>query len=100
MSEAFPAASRQQQGPAPQPPVPMQSAGKLWNKDAELAEAKERAEWHEVMSRRQTDVSEKLQVRHDFCKASAQAGMQQRSVHDDGSVAVHSLQAHCSAAGQ
>ena len=99
VSEAFPAASQQQPEPAPQPPAPLEAAGKLWNKDAELAEARERAEWHEVMSRRQTDVSEKLQVRLSPCNASAQAGMQQQSVPDAGSLAGNRLHARCSAAG-
>ena len=99
VSEAFPAVSQQQQESVPQPPAPMEAAGKLWNRDAELAEARERAEWHEVMSRRQTDVSEKLQVRRFACEASAQAGMQQWSVYGPGSMAGSGLHARCSAAG-
>ena len=101
VSEAFPAASEQQRGPASQPPAPapVEAAGKLWNKDAELAEARERAEWHEVMSRRQTDVSEKLQVRRFPCEASAQADTQQQSTPDHSWLAGKRLHAHCSAAG-
>lgn len=34
----------------------------LWSEAAELAEARERSQWHELMSRRNTEPSEKLQV--------------------------------------
>ncbi|KAA6419923.1 MAG: hypothetical protein FRX49_10113 [Trebouxia sp. A1-2] len=35
----------------------------LWSEAAELAEARERSQWHELMSRRNTEQNEKLQVR-------------------------------------
>lgn len=35
----------------------------LWSEAAELAEARERSQWHELMSRRNIEQSEKLQVR-------------------------------------
>ena len=35
----------------------------LWSEAAELAEARERAQWHEFMSRRNLEPSEKLQVK-------------------------------------
>lgn len=35
----------------------------LWSEAAELAEARERSQWHELMSRRNMEPSEKLQVR-------------------------------------
>ena len=35
----------------------------LWSEAAELAEARERAQWHELMSRRNLDPTEKLQVK-------------------------------------
>ncbi|KAL3161421.1 hypothetical protein ABBQ32_010311 [Trebouxia sp. C0010 RCD-2024] len=35
----------------------------LWSEAAELAEARERSQWHELMSRRNTEPSEKLQER-------------------------------------
>lgn len=35
----------------------------LWSEAAELAEARERSQWHELMSRRNLEPSEKLQVK-------------------------------------
>ena len=35
----------------------------LWSEAAELAEARERSQWHELMSRRNIEQNEKLQVR-------------------------------------
>lgn len=34
----------------------------LWSEAAELAEARERSQWHELMSRRNMEQNEKLQV--------------------------------------
>lgn len=36
----------------------------LWSEAAELAEARERSQWHELMSRRNMEPNEKLQVKH------------------------------------
>jgi ribonuclease HI len=35
----------------------------LWSEAAELAEARERSQWHELMSRRNIEQNEKLQVK-------------------------------------
>ena len=40
----------------------------LWSEAAELAEARERAQWHELMSRRNMEPNEKLQV--DLCETN------------------------------
>ena len=55
------------QGPAGNSPAgagPQASAPRaLWSEAAELAEARERSQWHELMSRRNIEQNEKLQVR-------------------------------------
>ena len=54
------------QGPAGSPPPAelLSTARALWSEAAELAEARERAQWHELMSRRNSEPNEKLQVSH------------------------------------
>lgn len=53
--------------PAPQPSAgagqAAASSRALWSEAAELAEARERSQWHELMSRRNLEPSEKLQVK-------------------------------------
>ena len=45
----------------------------LWSEDAELAEARERCQWHEVMSRRNGgEHTEKLQVLHQDARGSTE----------------------------
>ena len=52
----------------------------LWSEAAELAEARERSQWHELMSRRNIEQNEKLQVRlillTSLCWRSSQSNLQ------------------------